>query len=114
MSAEITTALIKGFRANFEILSQQKKSRLRDSVREESLTGEDDYFDQIGAADGADITDRHGDTQYATTPHDRRKVSPIPWEWADLIDGDVSEELIEERKALCVKRLEEAWRKNRI
>jgi hypothetical protein len=86
MSDQITTALIKGFRANFQILSQQKKSRLRNYVREEPLTGEDDFFDQIGAADGADITNRHGDTQYATTPHSRRKCTAIPWEWADLID----------------------------
>lgn len=86
MSDLITTNLVKGFKANFMILSQQLKSRLRDAVREEPLTGEDDFFDAIGAADGADITDRHGDTQYASTPHSRRKVHAIPWQWADLID----------------------------
>jgi hypothetical protein len=86
MSDQITTALVKGFRANFTLLAQQKKSRLRMAVREEPLTGEDDFFDRVGAADGADITSRHGDTQYASTPHDRRKVYAIGWEWADLID----------------------------
>jgi hypothetical protein len=86
MSTEINTALVKGFKKNFQMLCQQKLSVLRGSVREEPLTGEDDFFDQIGAADGADITDRHGDTQYTVTPHSRRKVAAIPWEWADLID----------------------------
>lgn len=86
MSDQISTALVKGFKRNFQLLCQQKTSVLRNAVREETLTGEDDFFDQIGAAEGADITDRHGDTQYAVTPHSRRKCSAIPWEWADLID----------------------------
>jgi len=86
MSDQITTALIKGFKKNFQMLCQQKTSVFRNAVREEPLDGEDDFFDQIGASDGADITDRHGDTQYTVTPHSRRKVSAIPWEWADLID----------------------------
>lgn len=86
MSDQITTALVKGFKKNFQLLCQQKESRLRASVREEPLTGEDDFFDQVGASDGADITERHGDTHYAQTPHARRKVNAIPWQWADLID----------------------------
>lgn len=86
MSDSINVNLVKNFRANFIILAQQMKSRLREAVREEPLGGEDDFFDRIGAADGADITDRHGDTQYAATPHSRRKVNAIPWQWADLID----------------------------
>lgn len=86
MSDQISTALVKGFKKNFQLLCQQKVSLLRNAVREEPLTGEDDFFDQIGAADGADITERHGDTQYVVTPHSRRKCSAIPWEWADLID----------------------------
>jgi len=86
MSDEISTALVKQFGANFQLLCQQKGSRLRNSVREEPIVGEDAFFDQIGASDGADIVDRHGDTQYASTPHARRKVTPVPWQWADLLD----------------------------
>jgi Phage capsid protein len=87
MSDSIYVNLAKGFRANFMVLSQQLDSRLRAAVREEQLTGEDDYFDTVGAADGADITTRHGDTEYASVPHGRRKVTPIGWEWAELIDN---------------------------
>ena len=86
MSDQIATALVKGFKKNFTLHAQQKTSRLRAAVREEPLEGEDDFYDQIGAADGVDITERHGDTQYASTPHARRKVNALPWEWADLID----------------------------
>jgi hypothetical protein len=86
MSDQISTALVKGFKKNFQLLAQQKSSRLRMAVREEELTGEDDFFDQIGASDGTDITDRHGDTVYAQTPHARRKVFAQPWQWGELID----------------------------
>lgn len=86
MSDQISTALVKQFGANFELLVQQKGARLRNAVREEPITGEDAFYDQVGASDGADIVDRHGDTTYASTPHARRKVTPIPWQWADLID----------------------------
>lgn len=86
MSDQISTALVKQFHSNFILLAQQKGSRLRNAVRVEPINAEDGFYDQIGASDGADIVDRHGDTQYAITPHDRRKVTPIPWQWADLID----------------------------
>jgi hypothetical protein len=86
MSDSIYINLVKGFKANFLILSQQMDSRLGNAVRNETLTGEDDFFDTVGAADGADITSRHGDTEYASVPHGRRKVTPIGWEWAELID----------------------------
>jgi hypothetical protein len=68
------------------MLAQQKTSKLEDCVRNEPINAEDGFYDQIGAADGFDITTRHGDTRYANTPHDRRKITPVPWQWADLID----------------------------
>lgn len=61
-------------------------SRFGDCVRNEPINAEDGFYDQIGASDGTDITTRHADTQFANTPHARRKVTPIPWQWADLID----------------------------
>jgi hypothetical protein len=86
MSEQITTALAKQFSRDVEMLAQQTDSVLSGGVRNEPINAEEGLYDQIGAADGNDIVDRHGDTQYAQTPHARRKVIPIPWEWADLID----------------------------
>jgi hypothetical protein len=86
MSTEITTALVKQFHDNLTMLAQQTNSRFSDCVRNEPINAEDGFYDQIGAADGTDITTRHADTVYANTPHARRKITPIPWQWADLID----------------------------
>jgi hypothetical protein len=103
MSDQITTALVKGFKKNFQLLVQQKESRLRASVREEPLTGEDDFFDQIGKSEGTDIAERHGDTSYSQTPHARRKVNAIPWEWADLIDKPDKVRLLGDPQSSYVK-----------
>jgi hypothetical protein len=86
MSTEITTSLVKQFHDNFDTLCQQKTSKFEDCVRTEPINAEDGFYDQIGASDGADITTRHADTQHANTPHARRKVTPVPWQWSDLID----------------------------
>lgn len=86
MSVQITEAFVQQYRANVLILSQQRKSRLREWVREESLTGKAHYFDRVSPTSAYSVTSRHSDTQYVDTPHSRRRVSPLTKRWADLID----------------------------
>ena len=86
MSTQITTAFVQQFSANVQMLSQQKGSLLRRAVREESVTGEKAFFDQVGSAVAQKKTSRHGDTPLAETPHSRRMVTLDHWEYADLID----------------------------
>ena len=47
MSHEITTAMVEQYKSNVVLLSQQKGSRLRGSVRIESHIGENGSFEQI-------------------------------------------------------------------
>lgn len=86
MSFQITTAFVEQYKANVYHLVQQKGSKLRGSVRVESVTGENAFFDQIGAVAAQVRTSRHGDTPRMDTPHSRRRVSLVDYEWADLID----------------------------
>jgi len=86
MSSEITAAFVKQYSANIYNLAQQKKSRLRDKVRVESVTGEEAFFDQIGATYAVKLNDRHGDTPRIDTPHSRRRVAPEQYAWSDMID----------------------------
>lgn len=86
MSTQITTAFVQQFSANVSMLSQQKGSLLRRAVREESVTGEKAFFDQVGSAAAAMKTSRHGDTPLMETPHSRRMLTMDHWEYADLID----------------------------
>jgi len=87
MSTQVTTAFVQQFGSNIDLLSQQKGSRLRGSVSEESVTGEKAFFDQIGSSAAQKRTTRHGDTPLMETPHSRRMVTMDEYEWADLIDS---------------------------
>jgi hypothetical protein len=87
MSYEITTAFVKQYHSNIEILSQQKGSRLRPKVRVETdIKGKEAFYDQIGATAAQKKTTRHGDTPLIHTPHARRRIRLYDYEWADLID----------------------------
>ena len=86
MSSQITTAFVEQYSANIQMLSQQMGSLLRDAVRNESITGKDAYFDQIGKVTAQIKTSRHSDTPQIDTPHSRRRCSLADYEFADLID----------------------------
>lgn len=88
MSIQITTAFVEQYRGNVEILVQQKGSKLRGTVRVESVTGKNAFFEQIGATAARQRTSRHSDTPRMDTPHARRRVSLTDWDWADLIDDE--------------------------
>lgn len=86
MSAQVTTGFVQQYSANVQMLSQQRGSLLRDAVRVESMTGKNAFFDQVGSATAQKRTTRHGDTPQMDTPHARRRVSLVDYEYADLID----------------------------
>jgi len=86
MSFEITTAFVEEYKSTITMLAQQKGSRLRSCVRNEDITGENAYFEQIGEAEAEDIIDRHGDSPIMHTPHRRRRVNPVDSDWGDMID----------------------------
>lgn len=87
MSTQITTAMVEQYKANVLMLSQQKGSKLRATVRAEQVTGKSAYFERIGSVDMVDATSRHDDTPQIDTPHSRRKVSLTTSRFADLIDN---------------------------
>lgn len=86
MSTQITTAFVEQYSSNIQMLSQQKGSLLRDKVRLESVVGKNAFFDQVGSVTATVRSSRHSDTPQADTPHSRRRVSLVDYEFADLID----------------------------
>ena len=87
MSSQITTAFVQQYNSNVQLLSQAKGSLLRGAVSVESITGKNAFFDQVGVATAVKRTSRHGDTPQIDTPHSRRRVSLVDYEYADLIDN---------------------------
>ena len=86
MSTQITTAFVEQYSSNVQMLSQQKGSLLRDKVRLESVVGKNAFFDQVGSVTATVRSSRHSDTPQADTPHSRRRVTLVDYEFADLID----------------------------
>jgi hypothetical protein len=88
MSFQITTAFVQQYKANIILLSQQKGSKLRNTVRDDGeVVGEKVFFERIGVTVAVRRTQRHGDTPLANTPHSRRMATMWDYEWADLIDS---------------------------
>jgi hypothetical protein len=88
MSVQVTTAFVEQYSGNVDHLVQQKGSKLRGMVREESVTGRNAFFEQIGATAARRRPSRHADTPRMDTPHARRRVSLEDFDWADLIDNE--------------------------
>lgn len=83
----IETSFVNDYTTNVELLLQQKGSKLRTRVRNESFVGENaDFMEQVGKVKAKKRTTRHGDTPLVPTPMDRRWVFPTDYELADLID----------------------------
>ena len=88
MSTQITTSFVKQYSANVQLLVQQMGSRLRGAVTlEAGKIGEEVYMDRISSTDAQKVTSRHGDSPQIDTPHDRRRVVPVDYDWGDLIDN---------------------------
>lgn len=87
MPDAITTASVQQYKANVELLMQQKESRLRKAVASDSYTGKAaSIVDQFGETSAQDINTRHADTPLIDVPQARRWVHPRDRNWASLID----------------------------
>lgn len=88
MSIEVTATQIVTFKNNMELALQQKTSKLWPYAMPEAGKGKNtELTNLIGAAAGNEATERHGDTKYGNTPHDRRWCPVRPeYYYADLVD----------------------------
>lgn len=86
MSFEITESFVQEFSSNVYMLSQQKGSRLRPYVRQETIKGKSKAFDRIGQVEAIVKAGRHSNTPQMDTPHSRRWCFLTDYEWADLVD----------------------------
>lgn len=87
MSDQITTAQVKQFGNQVDLLAQQEGTVLRATIgREIRVVGKQAFIDQIKATKAQRTNSRHADSPLVNTPHARRRLSMINVEWGDLID----------------------------
>jgi endo-1,4-beta-mannosidase len=85
----ITVASVQQYKANVELLLQQKTSLLRDKVSTGTHVGKAaSVVEQFGEATAQVVTTRHGDTPLLDLAQDKRWVHPIDVEWGSLIDRE--------------------------
>ncbi len=88
MSNQVSTAFVVEYKANVEMLLQQRGSMLRDTVSTGFYRGKAGVpVEQIGPVMARKKGARHADTPLIETPHERRWVYPSDYEWADLVDN---------------------------
>lgn len=87
MSTSIPQNFVQQFKANVRLLSQQKASRLRRTVRDDGdIVGDRVYFDRISPSEAQKVQDRHGDTPLNNSEHSRRSAFMDDYDWAELVD----------------------------
>ena len=87
MSNEILDWSVIDYKSTVEHLLQQRGSKFRGAVMEDTYHGKSGAaVNQLGAVTAQAKTTRHADTPLIETPQDKRWVYPTDYEWADLID----------------------------
>ena len=87
MSNEILDWSVIDYKSTVEHLLQQRGSKFRAAVMEDSYQGKSGKaVNQLGAVTAAVRSTRHADTPLIETPQNARWVYPTDYEWADLID----------------------------
>ena len=86
MPGTVTVAFVKQYSNTLFHLAQQKGSRLKAVVRNETQQGDSAFYDRLGKATAQLKTSRHGDTPLLEAAHTRRMVTLSDYEWATLLD----------------------------
>jgi hypothetical protein len=88
MSQSVITHYVQQYTTNVQLLSQQKGSRLRNSVTTGQYTGKQGVpVDQFAPTVATKRTTRYPSLTPVETPTDRRWVFPADYDWNDLIDN---------------------------
>lgn len=89
MSFTVTNSFVQQYKNNVIHLAQQKGSRMRSTVRlQPDIVGLNYYFERIGATAVQIKQSRHSPTPLISTPHSRRRVSMVTYQWGDMVDND--------------------------
>ena len=80
--------MVKQFSDTLTMVAQQEGSRLRNAVQVEAgKVGEEYFMDRIGKVTAQKVTSRHADSPLIETPHERRRITPVDYNWGDLVDS---------------------------
>jgi hypothetical protein len=85
-STTIGTNFVKQFGSTLELLAQTKGGKFDGKCLEESIEGEEKYFDQLDAVYASEVVDRYGDSPENDITHARRRVVATPYDVGLMLD----------------------------
>lgn len=88
MSFTVTENFVRQFAANFNLLAQQRLSRLERFIsdQETNVTGDSFTAERIAGTEANDVVSRHGDTPIQDQAQSRRIGFMQDADWGELID----------------------------
>lgn len=85
-STTIGTNFVKQFGSTLELLAQTKGGKFDGKCLEDSIQGEEKYYDQLNAVYASEVIDRYGDSPTSDITHDRRRVVATPYDVGLMLD----------------------------
>ncbi len=88
MSATVGFAFVEDFESLVYHLGQQEMSRLRNSVRNRTGTGNIYNYERLASANMAASAGRNQATPVVNVEHSRRRCAVTTWEWGEIVDQE--------------------------
>ena len=85
-SQTISTAFIKQYGSTLDLLLELKGNQFAGKCLEETITGEEKYYDQLGSVYANEVIDRYGDSPENDITHARRRVIATPYDVGLMLD----------------------------
>lgn len=86
MATTLAPNFVKQYGSTLELLTQLKGNKFRGKCREETIVGEERYFDQLGSVSATERTGIFQASPEDTIVHDRRQVVATPYHSGLYID----------------------------
>ena len=85
-STSISTAFVKQYGSTLDLLAQTKGGKFTGKCLEESIEGEEKYYDQLGSVIAQEVTDRYADSPENDITHARRRVTATAYDVGLMLD----------------------------
>ena len=85
-STNISTAFVKQYGSTLDLLAQTKGGKFKGTHLEESIEGEEKYYDQLGSVFATEVTDRYADSPENDISFARRRVTATPYDVGLMLD----------------------------
>jgi hypothetical protein len=85
-STTITTAFVKQYGSTLDLLTQTLGGKFKGTHLEESIEGEEKYYDQLGSVVASTVAARYSDSPESDITHERRRVTAQAYDVGLMLD----------------------------